>query len=68
MHAHSAAAGKKPDFKTFLLFNPLLTNGGLFLHYYSKDLMLNVRRAWVFHHGGLGVPSCLIPCCRAANC
>ncbi|KAG2451487.1 hypothetical protein HYH02_004085 [Chlamydomonas schloesseri] len=33
--------GKEPDFKTFLLFNPLLTNGGLFLHYYSKDLMLN---------------------------
>eukprot|EP00198_Chlamydomonas_reinhardtii_P001466 XP_001690802.1 ARF-like GTPase ARLP2, atypical [Chlamydomonas reinhardtii] len=32
--------GKEPDFKTFLLFNPLLTNGGLFLHYYSKDLML----------------------------
>jgi signal recognition particle receptor subunit beta len=28
------------DFKLFLLFNPHLCNGGLFLHYYSKQLML----------------------------
>lgn len=41
-HIHTTRAGKEPDFKTFLLFNPLLTNGGLFLHYYSKDLMLKV--------------------------
>lgn len=29
-----------PDFKEFLLRNPQLANGGLFLHYYSKELML----------------------------
>jgi hypothetical protein len=28
------------DWKTFLLMNPLLANGGLYLHYYTKDLML----------------------------
>lgn len=28
------------DFKTFLLLNPQLSNGGLFLHYYTKKLML----------------------------
>ncbi|RYH21089.1 GTP-binding protein [archaeon] len=28
------------DFKTFLLLNPQLSNGGLYLQYYSKDLML----------------------------
>jgi signal recognition particle receptor subunit beta len=28
------------NFKHFLLFNPHLCNGGLFLHYYSKQLML----------------------------
>ena len=26
------------DFKTFLLFNPQLVNGGLFLHYYTKQV------------------------------
>lgn len=30
----------KNDFKTFLLLNPQLVNGGLFLHYYSKQRML----------------------------
>ena len=29
------------DFKGFLVMNPQLANGGLFLDYYSKDLMLN---------------------------
>ncbi|EFJ50977.1 hypothetical protein VOLCADRAFT_88144 [Volvox carteri f. nagariensis] len=33
-------AGASPDFRVFLLMNPQLTNGGLFLHYYSKQLML----------------------------
>jgi ADP-ribosylation factor 1/2 len=28
------------EFKTFLLMNPQLSNGGLFLNYYSKQLML----------------------------
>lgn len=28
------------DWKTFLLLNPQLANGGMFLHYYSKQLML----------------------------
>lgn len=28
------------DFKTFLLLNPQLANGGLFLQYYSKETML----------------------------
>ena len=28
------------DFKLFLLKNPVLVNGGLFLHYYSKHRML----------------------------
>ena len=31
----------KQDFKTFLLMNPQLANGGLFLHYYTKTRMLN---------------------------
>ena len=29
------------DFKTFLLMNPQLVNGGMFLHYYSKGLILH---------------------------
>lgn len=29
------------NFKTFLLMNPQLVNGGLFLHYYSKKRMLH---------------------------
>ncbi|GLI58715.1 hypothetical protein VaNZ11_000468, partial [Volvox africanus] len=33
-------AGAAPDFRFFLLMNPQLTNGGLFLHYYSKQLIL----------------------------
>ncbi|GLC43758.1 hypothetical protein PLESTB_000905000 [Pleodorina starrii] len=32
--------GANADFRLFLLMNPQLTNGGLFLHYYSKQLML----------------------------
>lgn len=28
------------DWKVFLLLNPQLCNGGLFLHYYSKQRML----------------------------
>lgn len=28
------------DWKVFLLLNPQLANGGLFLHYYSKQRML----------------------------
>ena len=29
-----------PPWKRFLLLNPQLSNGGLFLHYYSKQRML----------------------------
>ncbi|GFR46884.1 hypothetical protein Agub_g8525 [Astrephomene gubernaculifera] len=32
--------GATPDFRLFLLLNPQLSNGGLFLHYYTKKLML----------------------------
>lgn len=35
----------KDDFKTFLLLNPQLANGGLFLHYYSKKLMLQTAES-----------------------
>jgi hypothetical protein len=34
-------SGAPSGFKKFLLLNPQLSNGGLFLHYYSKKLMLN---------------------------
>ena len=39
---YAIVATKNPnnDFKTFLLLNPQLVNGGLFLHYYSKQRML----------------------------
>ena len=33
------------DFKTFLLTNPQLANGGLFLEFYSKDLMLHTPKS-----------------------
>jgi hypothetical protein len=33
------------DFKGFLLSNPQLSNGGLFLEYYNKDTMLNNAKA-----------------------
>ena len=32
--------GRNNTFKTFLALNPQLVNGGLFLHYYSKQRML----------------------------
>lgn len=35
------------DFKTFLLFSPHLCNGGLFLQYYTKELMLHKSEARV---------------------
>jgi len=39
---YALTATKNPtgDFKVFLLMNPQLSNGGLFLHYYSKNVML----------------------------
>ncbi|KXZ55875.1 hypothetical protein GPECTOR_2g1426 [Gonium pectorale] len=37
--------GATVDFKLFLLMNPQLSNGGLFLHYYSKQLMLQTPEA-----------------------
>jgi ADP-ribosylation factor protein 1 len=39
---YAIVATKNPrnDFKSFLVLNPQLVNGGLFLHYYSKNLML----------------------------
>lgn len=40
---YAIEATKNPtgDFKGFLLMNPQLSNGGLFLEYYNKDTMLN---------------------------
>jgi hypothetical protein len=38
--AAETAAAPLSDFKRFLLLNPQLANGGLFLHYYSKQRML----------------------------
>lgn len=35
----------KNDFKTFLLLNPQLVNGGLFMKYYSRKLMLHTPAA-----------------------
>ena len=50
-----------PDdaFKNFLLLNPQLSNGGLFLHYYSKDLMLKdpVARTQVVLPDKVALPS-----------
>jgi ADP-ribosylation factor 1/2 len=39
-YAREATANPVGDFKTFLLLNPQLCNGGMFLHYYTKKLML----------------------------
>lgn len=39
-YAMVTTANPRKDFNTFLLLNPQLANGGLFLHYYSKKLML----------------------------
>jgi len=39
-YAREATKNPSGDFKGFLLLNPQLSNGGLFLHYYSKKLML----------------------------
>lgn len=44
---YAIVATKNPtgDFKGFLLMNPQLSNGGLFLHYYSKKLMLQTAES-----------------------
>eukprot|EP00927_Polykrikos_kofoidii_P009755 TRINITY_DN14087_c0_g1_i1.p1 TRINITY_DN14087_c0_g1~~TRINITY_DN14087_c0_g1_i1.p1 ORF type:complete len:511 (+),score=89.43 TRINITY_DN14087_c0_g1_i1:78-1610(+) len=39
-YAMETTANPSGDFKGFLLMNPQLSNGGLFLHYYTKKLML----------------------------
>jgi hypothetical protein len=39
-YAMEATRNADNTFKTFLLMNPQLVNGGLFLHFYSKRLML----------------------------
>jgi hypothetical protein len=39
-YAMCASPNKDGQFKTFLLMNPQMANGGLFLHYYSKQRML----------------------------
>jgi len=38
--ASSPDGAVKDDFKVFVVMNPQLANGGLFLEYYSKELML----------------------------
>eukprot|EP00475_Leptophrys_vorax_P034074 TRINITY_DN5454_c0_g1_i1.p1 TRINITY_DN5454_c0_g1~~TRINITY_DN5454_c0_g1_i1.p1 ORF type:complete len:443 (+),score=128.94 TRINITY_DN5454_c0_g1_i1:84-1331(+) len=40
-YAIHATVNPKNDFKTFLVMNPQLSNGGLFLDYYERDTMLN---------------------------
>jgi len=40
-YAMAATQNPTADFKGFLLMNPQLSNGGLFLHYYTKELMLH---------------------------
>lgn len=40
-YAMEVTANPTGDFKGFLFMNPQLSNGGLFLHYYSKELMLH---------------------------
>ncbi|GAQ85950.1 GTP-binding ADP-ribosylation factor [Klebsormidium nitens] len=44
---YALATTSNPDggFKTFLLLNPQLANGGMFLAYYSKKLMLHTPEA-----------------------
>lgn len=40
-YAMEATKNPTGDFKGFLLMNPQLANGGLFLEYYNKRTMLN---------------------------
>ncbi len=40
-YAIQATVNPSNDFKGFLLLNPQLSNGGLFLEYYKKETMLN---------------------------
>ena len=44
---YAIVATKNPmnDFKGFLVLNPQLSDGGLFLEYYSKDLMMNTAKS-----------------------
>lgn len=46
---YAIASTKYPDgqFKTFLLMNPQLSNGGMFLDFYSKTLMLHTPESRV---------------------
>jgi len=44
-YAMEATQNPTGDFKGFLLVNPQLSNGGLFLHYYTADLMLRSPHA-----------------------
>lgn len=44
-YAIEATSNPDDTFKTFLLMNPQLVNGGLFLHFYSKKLMLQTADA-----------------------
>eukprot|EP00450_Noctiluca_scintillans_P034441 CAMPEP_0194542452 /NCGR_PEP_ID=MMETSP0253-20130528/84053_1 /TAXON_ID=2966 /ORGANISM="Noctiluca scintillans" /LENGTH=144 /DNA_ID=CAMNT_0039389075 /DNA_START=90 /DNA_END=520 /DNA_ORIENTATION=- len=44
-YARESTANPTGDFKGFLLMNPQLSNGGLFLHYYSKKVMLQSPEA-----------------------
>jgi hypothetical protein len=44
-YAIVATQNPRGDFKTFLLLNPQLANGGMFLHFYSKGLMLHSLEA-----------------------
>eukprot|EP00286_Rhodomonas_abbreviata_P025296 CAMPEP_0181294310 /NCGR_PEP_ID=MMETSP1101-20121128/3528_1 /TAXON_ID=46948 /ORGANISM="Rhodomonas abbreviata, Strain Caron Lab Isolate" /LENGTH=520 /DNA_ID=CAMNT_0023398951 /DNA_START=105 /DNA_END=1667 /DNA_ORIENTATION=+ len=44
-YARASTANPQGDFKTFLLVNPQLCNGGMFLHFYSRKLMLQTSDA-----------------------
>lgn len=39
----SSIKGVGADWKSFLLMNPQLANGGMYLHYYSKDVMMTPK-------------------------
>ena len=44
-YAMEATKNPSGDFKGFLLMNPQLSDGGLFLEYYNKETMLNNQEA-----------------------
>lgn len=50
------------DFKTFLLLNPQLANGGLPLHYYTKKLLFEAAESRSQVRKGCNKSTCDVPC------